>query len=111
MQMNRGISYITPAHALRLCVKARQVDRSELSYLRHHLPSADIPRGHLPLRCLVEGAMAQVPAMEYYVAGPLIVIPLHDESFLIADHTSVDGHALCSGFRLVVGYPSLRDVT
>jgi hypothetical protein len=109
--MNAGISYITPAHALRLCVKAKQPDRSELSYLRIIIPSIDIPRDKMPLRCIVEGLVAMVPDMGYYLFGSLIIIPLHDESFLIAEHVPGDGHLVCSGFRLAVGHSSLRDLT
>jgi hypothetical protein len=109
--MNAGISYITPAHALRICVKARQPHRSELSYLRTHLPLIDIPRDQMPLRSIVEGLVAMVPDMGYYLFGSLIIIPLHDESFLIAEHTLGDGHLVCSGFRLAVGHSSLRDLT
>ena len=108
----RNIAHdITASHALRLCVKARQADGPDLALVRDHMRE---PRARLSderLRCLVDGQTATLPTLGHYaLPGDRVLVPLHDESFVLASVSAHDGTHVCTGFRLLVGYESLAAV-
>jgi len=94
--------------ALRLCVKARQTDRSEMTMMNGYVRI--LGQGESLLSCILNGELARIPHQGYYLLpGDRILIPLFDESYILVGALS-DGSAgtVCSEFRLLVGNESLR---
>jgi hypothetical protein len=105
------IRQITPQNALRLCVKAKPTDNSELAYIRLNMGGAHAEKADSGLKCLVDGELAQISHMGYYgLSGGRLLIPLHDESFILIDGCDGAESPVCRGFSLLVGYESLRSI-
>lgn len=105
------IRQISPQHALRLCVKAKQTDSSELASIRLRMRGAHAEKGSSALMCEVDGQLAIMPHQGYYsIPGGRLLVPLHDDSFILVESRSGDGAPVCSGFSLVVGSESLGGI-
>jgi hypothetical protein len=106
------IRQITPHNALRLCVKAKSTDSSELAYIRLIMGGAHAEKGEGALKCALEGGLAQMSHLGYYsLSNGRKLVPLHDESFILIDRCEGDDSLICSGFTLLTGYESLRSIS
>lgn len=109
MGTNRKISV---AEALRLCVKARQPDRAETTLMSAYLGGRRPLAYDSQLKCEIGGQVATIPHCGYFMLDSKIIVPLHDESYILVEGISEDPHGVktCSGFRLIIGNESLSEV-
>jgi hypothetical protein len=103
---------ISAAEALRLCVKARQPDRAETTLMSAYLGGRRPQPSDSQLKCQVGGQVATIPHCGYFLLEKKIIVPLHDESYIVVEGVSEDpdGVKTCSGFSLIVGNDSLSEV-
>jgi hypothetical protein len=115
--MNSNLRQISNNEALRISIKAKQIDSSDTSFLKSILKDKIISTSKELLKVNFGNELANLNHMGFYLIKnsleqESLLIPLHDESFLIVENYSDSGSnmRLCSDFKLVIGYSALSTI-